>query len=443
MKNISQNILVLLLNGKMKKLICFTFMFLIISAGTAFSQLVDKTLRPGGKELFYFDPMIFYSNEQKKARLDAYIEIPLENLQFKKNYSTKMYDASVNYTVKITNSANEVVINESISDYVSTSKEDQKKLDESAKFIVKEYYLNPDKYRIEITLSDINTKTEKTINTKFDVIDFTQKDVSFSDIMLVSNIKIDGAKKVITPLVDRNIENLKVLYLFYEIYNSKNESIKSEFTYRIINSKEQIVVSGKYNYTLIPGINKFFEKIPTDNIVFGDYRLEVYENNGATLLAQKMFSNKMVGFPVNTKDLNLLVDQLIYIANGEELSKIKDAPNSELKEKYFIEFWRSKDPSPGSAKNELMLEYYKRINTANERYSHYIDGWKTDMGMVYIIYGEPSNIERYPFTENTKPYEIWDFYSVNRQFIFVDDSGFGDYKLTIPIWDDAGTRIKN
>jgi GWxTD domain-containing protein len=418
-------------------------MFLIISAGTAFSQLVDKTLRPGGKELFYFDPMIFYSNEQKKARLDAYIEIPLENLQFKKNYSTKMYDASVNYTVKITNSANEVVINESISDYVSTSKEDQKKLDESAKFIVKEYYLNPDKYRIEITLSDINTKTEKTINTKFDVIDFTQKDVSFSDIMLVSNIKIDGAKKVITPLVDRNIENLKVLYLFYEIYNSKNESIKSEFTYRIINSKEQIVVSGKYNYTLIPGINKFFEKIPTDNIVFGDYRLEVYENNGANLLAQKMFSNKMVGFPVNAKDLNLLVDQLIYIANGEELSKIKDAPNSELKEKYFIEFWRSKDPSPGSAKNELMLEYYKRINTANERYSHYIDGWKTDMGMVYIIYGEPSNIERYPFTENTKPYEIWDFYSVNRQFIFVDDSGFGDYKLTIPIWDDAGTRIKN
>ena len=33
-----------------------------------------------------------------------------------------MYDASVNYTVKITNSANEVVINESISDYVGTSK---------------------------------------------------------------------------------------------------------------------------------------------------------------------------------------------------------------------------------------------------------------------------------------------------------------------------------
>ncbi len=140
--------------------------------------------------------------------------------------------------------------------------------------------------------------------------------------------------------------------------------------------------------------------------------------------------------------MNLLIDQLIYIANGDELEKIKNASSNELKEKYFIDFWRSKDPSPNTNKNELMVEYYKRIKMANERYSHWIDGWKTDMGMVFIIFGEPSNIERFPFTENTKPYEIWQFYNANKEFVFVDDTGFGDYKLTTPIWDEAGTKIR-
>ena len=128
----------------------------------------------------------------------------------------------------------------------------------------------------------------------------------------------------------------------------------------------------------------------------------------------------------------------MYIASGEQLSKIKNAPTDELKEKYFIDFWRQNDPSPYTQKNENMVDYYKRISVANERYSHWIDGWKTDMGMVYIIYGEPNNIERYPFTENTKPYEIWQFYSSNKEFVFVDDTGFGDYKLVVPIWDVNG-----
>lgn len=421
-------------------------LFLIIfifTSGTAFSQLVDKTLSENSRDLFYFDPMVFYSNDQQKPRLDAYIEIPLENLQYKKNYNTKLYDASINYIIKIVNSVNEIVVNESIKDYISTSKSDQKNLNESAKFIVKEYYLNPGTYYSEITLTDLNTKQEKTVKNKIVVEDFLQNEISFSDIMLVSNLKIENGKKVITPLVDKNIDNLNQLYLFFEVYNSRNQKITNSYNYKISDNKDNVVEKGVFNLTLIPGINKFFEKIPTQNLIYGEYSLEITDNFNGNMIADKSFSNKMNGIPANGKDLDLLIDQMIYIANTDEINKIRNAPNSDLKQQYFIEFWKTRDPSPNTSRNELMIEYYKRIKTANERYSHYIDGWKTDMGMVYIIYGEPSNIERHPFTENTKPYEIWIFYSVNRQFVFVDESGFGDYKLTTPIWDDAGTRIRN
>jgi hypothetical protein len=94
------------------------------------------------------------------------MEIPLENLQFKKNYDSKKYDANVSYTVSIKNFAGEVVENESMTDYVTTSKEEQKGLEGSAKFIVREYYLNPGKYEMEVTLVDMNTKKELTLKTR-------------------------------------------------------------------------------------------------------------------------------------------------------------------------------------------------------------------------------------------------------------------------------------
>ncbi len=422
------------------------FLILLISViptVSAFPQLVDKSIKSEVKEFFFFDPLVFYSSDNEKARLDAYFEIPLENLQFKKNYSTKLYDASVNYVIKITNSSDETVVNESINDYVTTSKSTQKNLEESSKFIVREYFLNPGKYSIDITLSDLNTLKEKTIKEKINIADYSQEDLSFSDIMIVSNLKKEAGKKIITPLVNKNIDNLKDFFLFFEIYNSKDSRTEKNYSFNITNSKDKVIEKRNLHYSLVPGINKFFEKISTQNLVLGDYKLEITDSAGSKVFTEKLFTNKMTGITVNAKDLKLYIDQLIYIANGDELNKIRNAPTNELKEKYFLEFWRSKDPSPNTSRNELMLEYYKRIRTANERYSHFIDGWKTDMGMVFIIYGEPSNIERHPFSENTKPYEIWDYYNVNKQFVFVDETGFGDYKLTTPIWDIDGTRLKN
>lgn len=431
-----------LFNKKFLLLLVPVFFALMIIPTFAYSQLVDKSIKANQKEFFYFDPMIFYSSEEFKPRLDAYIEIPLENLQFKKNYDTKLYDASINYTIKITNSANEVVVNESISDFVTTDKDMQKNLDESAKYIVKEYYLNPGSYSIEVSLTDINTKKDKVLKKNLSVIDYSRKDISFSDIMLVSNLKQENGKKVITPLVDKNIDNIKDLFLFFEIYNSKNENLTNIYSYQVTDNKNNIIEKGDFTYTLTPGINKHFEKVQTKNMIYGDYKLEISDKLNGEILASKDFFNRMIGIPVNLKNLDLLIDQMIYIATSDEMEKIRRSTSGDSRQKSFIEFWKSKDPSPGTSRNELMIEYYKRINTANERYSHYIDGWKTDMGMVFIIFGEPNNIERFPFTENTKPYEVWDFYSLNKQFIFVDESGFGDYKLTNPIWDQERTKIR-
>ena len=116
----------------------------------------------------------------------------------------------------------------------------------------------------------------------------------------------------------------------------------------------------------------------------------------------------------------------------------KAAP--EDKRRMFNEFWKKRDPTPKTDYNELMEEYYSRVDYANKNFGHYMEGWKTDRGMVYIIFGIPNNIERHPFDMDAKPYEVWTYYEINREFTFVDATGFGDYRLMNPIWDTWRTR---
>ena len=58
------------------------------------------------------------------------------------------------------------------------------------------------------------------------------------------------------------------------------------------------------------------------------------------------------------------------------------------------------------------------------------------MGRVFIIFGPPSDVERHPFDIDAKPHEIWYYYDLNRSFLFVDEEGFGEYRLKSPFWDE-------
>ena len=122
--------------------------------------------------------------------------------------------------------------------------------------------------------------------------------------------------------------------------------------------------------------------------------------------------------------------------NPDEMDYMKEGKTEQEKTKRFLEFWKSKDPSPGNDENEVFEQYFSRVAFANENFSHYVDGWNTDRGMVFIILGVPSNIERHPFEYNAKPYEIWQYYELNKSFVFTDQTGFGDYRLVTPLYGD-------
>ena len=169
------------------------------------------------------------------------------------------------------------------------------------------------------------------------------------------------------------------------------------------------------------------------NLPLGQYTLKIFVNDkeGEELASHGLkFRSSLAGFPISIIDIEEAIEQLEYIASGSEIDTLEDAETIEEKMELFRAFWKKKDPSPNTEENELMLEYYRRIDYANQNFKGYKGrGWATDMGMVYIMLGPPDQVHREPVAMDSRPYEYWEYYNIQRTFLFVDQTGFGDYRL--------------
>ena len=150
----------------------------------------------------------------------------------------------------------------------------------------------------------------------------------------------------------------------------------------------------------------------------------------------KSFYSHWKGLPAVITDIDKAIAQTVYIATPDELDYMEDGETIQEKTKRFLEYWKKKDPSPNNDENEIFDEYFRRIAYSNDNFSNYIEGWRSDRGMVYTILGTPNNIDRHPFEYDSKPYEVWEYYDLNRSFVFLDQTGFGDYRLITPLTGD-------
>jgi GWxTD domain-containing protein len=121
-----------------------------------------------------------------------------------------------------------------------------------------------------------------------------------------------------------------------------------------------------------------------------------------------------------------------YKALHQEINSYAKIKGVDSKRQFLFDFWKSRDKDVSTPENETFREYLTRIEESNKRFGRLGKiGWKTDRGRVYILYGEPSEIERFPNQMDQKPYEIWHYNDLEGGviFVFADLSGFSDYML--------------
>ncbi|MBU2472171.1 MAG: GWxTD domain-containing protein, partial [Bacteroidetes bacterium] len=135
---------------------------------------------------------------------------------------------------------------------------------------------------------------------------------------------------------------------------------------------------------------------------------------------------------MNEEELDYEFDIIRYIVGDDEKNQYKKLTDLDAKRKFMYEFWKRRDYDPMTSVNEFKVEYMRRVDYANSNLKgSFMKGWKSDRGRVYIIYGSPDDIERYPSSYDALPYEIWNYHSLQGGviFIFVDQASQGDYRL--------------
>lgn len=100
------------------------------------------------------------------------------------------------------------------------------------------------------------------------------------------------------------------------------------------------------------------------------------------------------GFPEIT-DVRQLLYPLRYLTMKSEYMEMDTAQNIK---RAVDKFWLSCTGSQERAR-EVIRNYYNRVAAANNLFSTEKEGWKTDRGMIYLIFGPPNNVYRNVSTE--------------------------------------------
>ncbi|CUU10499.1 GWxTD domain-containing protein [Candidatus Kryptobacter tengchongensis] len=242
--------------------------------------------------------------------------------------------------------------------------------------------------------------------------------------------------------------NVPVLYYYFELYNvlsgvkgdgyQINVNVLDNNQNKVPEVKEKkfirnklynsVVEVGTVNVNMLPTGIYYLDVVVSelDGSLLAESRRKffIYNPSVPPKVDTSLIMSELIG--IDEKDLDEEFSKAVYISTQEEKNMYSKLRGVEAKRRFIGLFWARRGGI------EFRKKYLDRVEQANEKFTtRFLPGWRTDRGRVYIIYGPPDEVERYPYSENMKPYEIWHYYNLQGGVIFVfgDRTGFGSYEL--------------
>ena len=104
---------------------------------------------------------------------------------------------------------------------------------------------------------------------------------------------------------------------------------------------------------------------------------------------------------------------LMYESSDGEKAQYERLSSVDAKSKFLTEFWNRRPPGARE-------EFLNRVGYVNSKFqSMGREGYRTDRGRVYLVYGPPDDNERHPNDPDSRPFEVWSYYGLQGGVIFV------------------------
>jgi len=268
------------------------------------------------------------------------------------------------------------------------------------------------------------------------------------------NIKISNGKNYVLRLTALDLNRSKAFVSYLNVYkqngrsnqnflirNKENQPVFENFfeckqAFRIIyrnDSLSQLFV--KYYQNKFPIATPPFNFISGKSItIYPDsvYTVPLYNKYSSFIFLNKEGVYRIMADTIHKESLTLFrfhedfpeitdPEQMIYSARylttrQEFDNMIIQANKKEAIDNFWLELAGNSDRA-----RQLIKSYYGRVRLANKFFTSYYDGWKTDRGMIYIIYGPPSTVFRSSTTENWIYGDASSLKSINFMFYKVEN----------------------
>jgi GWxTD domain-containing protein len=275
--------------------------------------------------------------------------------------------------------------------------------------------VEPGKYRVYVGVIDASSKKDTRLETTAEIPDPEAPDTYLTDILIdIHDVKSGEWISVPTYDLRGDMDSVRFTMQLSKNDFKRNLILKTRLLRFQSDSLPSRPLSGISPSSMLATQGILFDKTDTvgatrrslgqtvGNITFvfpyrkldaGNYRFEV-ELSGDQEKAESRardFGVKTTWYPT-LRTVKELAEPLIYLMTEREYRKMMRIQDVDSLKAHIDSYWLRNIQNPTIAKNVISL-FYSRVEEANKRFSCYKEGWKTDMGQLFILFGAPWQVE--------------------------------------------------
>ncbi len=370
-------------------------------------------------------------------------EIPYDDMIFLKK--KELYEAAYELYLKITDENGDLVETAMLPDRIVVGSYEETRSRKMRSKVTKNFFLEPGGYEIQgiLMIKHTHIRIEKKV--RIEVPDFLSAGIGVTvprvfavprEQAVAFSMLRKGNLQMREGIEEKEYSNFydfdKQPSLQFEVYAETpvGDSVVCEISYEVVDQNKRQLLYGRRRARVSGTGDSFFLSLIADDWEPGAYKFNVravlenpHREANSSLRFTIEFNRAMLG-----KYFSRTLDILSLIASEEELAHLREAAFEE-RPKAWAEFWKQRDPTPGTEPNEALEEHLRRVRYVNLHFSSLEPGWRTDRGRVYIKFGEPDQVDTTTDPYMQGEYQIWRYFSYNLAFVFYDRFGLGDYRL--------------
>lgn len=352
--------------------------------------------------------------------MDVHLSIPVSNLIFRRLPESATFGATFEIHLEVTNvdSSNTPVYARSF--FGEVQKDTYKQTQGLDEYDFKRrVILPPGKYKVKATVFDDHSRKSLNRLVVSEIPSLGKGQISASSIQLLglrtrldsTDFKplltyhipsiYDSLKANIQLTLQKNVENmnLRMRLLRFEsdtlpaVFPHYRQPQPGQLSYKGIDfEKADTLQVSRRNFDGLYGAITVDFELP--KLRRGVYRVEIeaLENDSLLVFAKgRDFNVREQAFPRLTT-LEEMAEATFYVNELKPYAKMVTERNPDSLKRQFDSFWTRFTRNKYVAKGTIAT-YYSRVEEANMMFSTYKEGWKTDPGMVYVLFGPPSSVE--------------------------------------------------